>query len=195
MLHHDQGTNQGPLLHRCAEAEAVSDFNYCSEEWNQAAFCNISLQFSIMFICARGFNWFNLAFQLWNKSRIHRRRPQCRREHKMLSWNTQNITSSPVKRPRSSLQKGLILSLLFTHHRLLFLTLPMKFHGSTCEIRSLTVWIRYRVRPRNGTISGVHSPDFQLRLFRKCHVTLSSLPKQWPDFFPYILRGITLRMT
>lgn len=93
MLHHSWGTKQGPLLHRCKEAKAVSYFNYCSEEWNQAIFCNISLQLSIMFICSWGFNQFNLAFQLWNKSTIHRRSPQLRKEHKKLSWNTQNIAS------------------------------------------------------------------------------------------------------
>lgn len=136
VLHHNQGTKQGPLLHRGTEAKAVSDLNYCSEEWNQAIFCNISPQLCIMFIRTQGFNWFNLAFQLWNKSIIHRRSPQCRREHKMFSWNAHNLASWLVKRPRSPLEKGLILSLLFTHHRLLFWIFPMKFHGSTCEIRS-----------------------------------------------------------
>lgn len=93
MLYHSWGTKQGPLLHRCKEAKAMSYFNYCSEEWNQAIFCNISLQLSIIFICSWGLNQFNLAFQLWNKSTIHRRSPQLRKEHKKLPWNTQIIAS------------------------------------------------------------------------------------------------------
>lgn len=93
MLYHSWGTKQGPLLHRCKEAKAVGYFNYCSEEWNQAIFCNISLQLPTMFVYSWGFNQFNLAFQLWNKSTIHRRNPQLRKEHKKLSWNNQILAS------------------------------------------------------------------------------------------------------